>query len=209
LLIELEGHGREAMFEDIDVTRTVGWFTTRFPVLLDLRRASGTGDKLKSIKEQLRCIPSRGIGYGLLRYLNPKAEIREKLRSFPEPEVSFNYLGQFDRIVSDSSVFGSAPESAGPSRSLRGRRCRLIEISGGVAEGQLRMNWTFSRNAHRRSTIQALADDFVEAVRSIIVYCRSSNARGYTPSDFPAAGLNQEDLNKLLARIGQTGDKRS
>jgi len=74
LLIELEGHGREAMFEDIDVTRTVGWFTTRFPVLLDLRRASGTGDKLKSIKEQLRCIPSRGIGYGLLRYLNPKAE---------------------------------------------------------------------------------------------------------------------------------------
>jgi len=74
--------------------------------------------------------------------------------------VSFNYLGQFDRIVSDSSVFGSAPESAGPSGSLRGRRCRLIEISGGVAEGQLRMNWTFSRNAHRRSTIQALADDF-------------------------------------------------
>ncbi|MGH7999038.1 MAG: amino acid adenylation domain-containing protein, partial [Brasilonema sp.] len=111
LLVELEGHGREEIFDDVDLSRTVGWFTTHFPVLLDLEKASNPGEALKAVKEQLRGIPKRGIGYGLLRYLNGNKEITEQLQALPQAEVKFNYLGQFDQVLSSSSLFEPAQES--------------------------------------------------------------------------------------------------
>src|SRR5262249_54955468 len=92
LLIDLEDRGREKIFEDVDLSRTVGWFATVFPVLLDLGEASHPADALKSIKEQLRRIPNRGLDYGVLRYLSGNAEITEQLQDLPQPEVSFQYL---------------------------------------------------------------------------------------------------------------------
>jgi NRPS condensation-like uncharacterized protein len=86
LLVDLEGHGREAIFEDVDLSRTVGWFTTIFPVLLNLGKVSEPGEVLKSIKEQLRRIPNNGIGYGLLRYLSKDTEIVKKLQAIPQAE---------------------------------------------------------------------------------------------------------------------------
>ncbi|MGV8295394.1 condensation domain-containing protein, partial [Pseudomonas aeruginosa] len=90
VLVRLEGHGREDLFEDIDLTRTVGWFTSLYPVRLSPRQ--NLADSVKAIKEQLRAIPSRGIGYGLLRYLG-SAEARRTLETLPEGEIVFNYLG--------------------------------------------------------------------------------------------------------------------
>ena len=107
LLVDLEGHGREPLIENVDVSRTIGWFTTHFPVVLDLSEESessvengkishGIGLAVKSVKEQLRRIPNRGIGYGVLRYLSENPEITKQLKGFPQAEVSFNYLGQLD-----------------------------------------------------------------------------------------------------------------
>ncbi|HVH11938.1 MAG TPA: condensation domain-containing protein, partial [Longimicrobium sp.] len=93
--LSLEGHGREGeVAPGLDLTRTVGWFTNVFPVVLDLAGTSGPGDQLKRVKEQLRALPRRGIGYGVLRYLGEDAEVRDALSAHPEPEISFNYLGQ-------------------------------------------------------------------------------------------------------------------
>jgi hypothetical protein len=119
LLVDLEGHGREAIFDDVDLSRTVGWFTTIFPALLNLE-AWEPGEALKSIKEQLRAIPNRGVGYGLLRYLSGDEEIAARLRQSPQAEVSFNYLGQFDQLLPEGALFGPATESVGPARSPRG-----------------------------------------------------------------------------------------
>ncbi len=91
LLVALEGHGREDLFTDVDVSRTVGWFTSLFPVLLDISAATDPGEALKLVKEELRAVPNRGIGYGLLRYLSGTDALPA-----PQPEVSFNYLGQLD-----------------------------------------------------------------------------------------------------------------
>ena len=98
-LIDLEGHGREELFPEIDLSRTVGWFTTLFPVLLRGAAGDHAGDALKSIKEQLRAIPRKGIGYGLLRYGDEESAIGRRLKAQPAAQISFNYLGQFDQSL--------------------------------------------------------------------------------------------------------------
>jgi non-ribosomal peptide synthase protein (TIGR01720 family) len=189
----LEGHGREDIVEGIDLSRTIGWFTSIFPVRLRLDSIS-PGPALKSVKEQLRKIPQKGIGYGILRYLAGHSE----LSSEAEPEVVFNYLGQFDRMVQDSQLLSLAPESSGPWHSPLQRRRHALEINSLVIDGQLEVWWTYSERLHKAETIQNLGQSFVSALRSLIAHCQSSNAGGYTPSDFPLSDLNQETLDRFL-----------
>jgi non-ribosomal peptide synthase protein (TIGR01720 family) len=203
LLVDLEGHGREAIFEDIDLLRTVGWFTTIFPVSLSLGSTSNPGDMLKSIKEQLRRIQNRGIGYGLLRYLRKDTEALKGLMALPQAELSFNYLGQFDQILSPTSPFKLTNESYGPRRSLRGNRRHLLEISGSIVEGTLTLNWVFSKNIHHKKTIENLAQGFMEVLRNLIDHCQSPTAGGFTPSDFPEVDLSQDELDDLMLEIGE------
>ncbi|MCP4660259.1 MAG: amino acid adenylation domain-containing protein, partial [bacterium] len=199
LLLELEGHGREELFAGLDVSRTVGWFTTTCPLLLTL--ADGEAAALKGIKEQLRAVPRRGIGYGLVRYLGNDPETLAELRSRPEPEISFNYLGQLDSLLSESSLFALAEEEAGPIRSLRGLRPRVLEINCGISGGELRMRWTYSRHLHRRATIERLAGDFLNQLEGLIAHCLAPGAGGTTPSDFPLAGLDQKTLDRITGEL--------
>jgi thioester reductase-like protein/non-ribosomal peptide synthase protein (TIGR01720 family) len=186
LLVDLEGHGREAIFDDVDLSRTVGWFTTIFPVLLDIEEASSLGDALKAIKEQLRCIPNRGIGYGVLRYLSDERAKSLQLHP-PKAEIRFNYLGQSDQVFQESSLFKPAQESCGVRRSLRGNRSYLLDINGIVADGQLRLDWTYSKAVHRQATIESVAGSFMDALRELINCCQSLEAKGYAPSNLPEA----------------------
>ncbi|MBN2391914.1 MAG: non-ribosomal peptide synthetase, partial [Anaerolineae bacterium] len=202
LRIDLEGHGREDILPDADVSRTVGWFTSIFPVRLELPSTLAPGNALKSIKEQLRRIPNKGIGYGILRYL-AEASIQQQLRTRPPAEISFNYLGQFDRILPEPSLFTPTREPTGPEHSPYGQRRYLLDIEGGVNGEQLWVNWTYSENLHRRNDIETLARGFVEALQGIIAHCRTPSAGGYTPADFPEAGLAQEELDALLAQLDE------
>ena len=197
LLVDLEGHGREDIFDEINLSRTVGWFTSVFPVRLDLEEAQEPEKALKLVKEQLHRIPHRGINYGVLRYLSESAQLWD----LPQSEVIFNYLGQLDQVLSESPVFELAPESKGPHQSPRGKRRYLLEINGSIRGGQLQLDWTYSENVHRRSTIERLAQEFLKKLRAIIAHCQSPEAGGYTPSDFPDVELTQEKLDKALAEI--------
>ncbi|HEX8474860.1 MAG TPA: amino acid adenylation domain-containing protein [Pyrinomonadaceae bacterium] len=205
--VALEGHGREEIAEDIDLTRTVGWFTTIFPILLDPGAASSShGSALQTIKEQLRSIPRRGIGYGLLRYLSASDELQERLerlRAVALPEMSFNYLGQFDQVLPPSAPFVLAREASGALADLRGHRRHVLEITGGVIGNRLELVWTYSENIHRRTTIEAFAARLMEELRALIAHCLSPDAGGYTPSDFPLANLAQEQLNNLLTGLDE------
>lgn len=201
ILLNLEGHGREDLFEDVDLSRTVGWFTSIYPVYLDLTNAYNPADFIKSVKEQIRQIPNRGIGFGLLRYLNPDSDIQEKMSRCLTPEIGFNYLGQFNQTESESTQFMPAKASSGSDHSLQGTRQHLIDINGGISNGQLQMSWTFNENQYHRMTIDYLSQYFIEELRSIIQHCTSGGAGGYTPSDFPLAKLNQQKLGKILNKI--------
>jgi amino acid adenylation domain-containing protein/non-ribosomal peptide synthase protein (TIGR01720 family)/FkbM family methyltransferase len=202
-LIDLEGHGREEILEGVDLTRTVGCFTTRLPVPLEACAADDVGEQLRSVKELLRRIPQKGIGYGILRYLSKDARLSEELRGLPQPEISFNYLGQLDQVLTEDSPFAPARESAGPLRSPRAARRYLIEVSGRVIGGRLEMIWRYAEGAHHRSTVERLAGWFIESMRSTIDHCLSAGAGGFTASDFAEFGWDENDLQQILGKISE------
>jgi amino acid adenylation domain-containing protein/non-ribosomal peptide synthase protein (TIGR01720 family)/FkbM family methyltransferase len=206
ILIDMEGHGREDIFKDVDLSRTVGWFTTLFPICLQLRNPSDTGDSLRSIKEQLRQIPNRGFGYGVLKYLSSDNKITESLRSLPAAQLSFNYLGQFDQILPADTPFSTARESSGPNSNLQASRTHVLEIGGSVAGGRLQLQWIYSENLHRRDTIERLAKWYISALREIIAQSSLPETNALTPSDFPLARLDQDKLDWLIANRPQLED---
>jgi non-ribosomal peptide synthase protein (TIGR01720 family) len=198
LLVDVEGHGREEIEDGVDVTRTVGWFTSIYPVLLENQEDANVGKRLTAVKETMRQVKRSGLGYGMLRYLGSESE---KLKQLPEAEIIFLYLGQLDRVIGDEGDLGVASESAGESRSARGKRKHLLEISSAVTGGKLELSWNYSKNLHSRETIEKLAEDHVEFLRELIMHCQSPDAKGYTPSDFPDVSLTQAELDALIARL--------
>lgn len=201
LTVDLEGHGREWIFEDLDVSRTVGWFTSIYPVTIGLAAGGATRECLTSVKEHLRRVPNNGIGFGLLRYLSEDAAVTARLGRLPKAEVTFNYLGQFEELAAGSSTFVIASESVGPNRSPRAWRTHVLDVAASVVGGRLNLFWTYSEELHERATIERLAHEYLAALRAIVSHCTSPDAGGYTPSDFPEAGLNQQELDSLLAEI--------
>jgi amino acid adenylation domain-containing protein/non-ribosomal peptide synthase protein (TIGR01720 family) len=199
LLVDLEAHGREDLFPDIDLSRTVGWLTATYPALLRVDQ-SDPGMALRSVKEQLRQIPRNGIGYGVLRY---SGDQEDRLSSQPQAEIIFNYLGQAERMLGVGSDWHPIPGANGGERTTRYKRSHLLEINGIVMGGQLRLAWAYSRKVYRAETVERLAERYTETLRSLITHCCSVEAGGYTPSDFPAARIDQKSLDLLMGRINQ------
>ena len=114
LMLHVEGHGREGLFDAVDINRTVGWFTSLYPVVLSLTQdaLNNPGEAIKNIKEQLHIVPNKGIGYGLLRYLNQDDELKQSLATKDTAQITFNYLGQFDAALK-SDLFELSAESIG------------------------------------------------------------------------------------------------
>lgn len=162
LLLDVDGHGREDIVEGVDLSRTVGWFSALYPVLLEWDPDDDMEAVLRSVKVKLRSVPNRGIGYGLLRYMSYHAEITPAWKAARQAEICFTYLGQFDQALNSASLFALARESPGPFRSERGLRSYLLDIVGSVVGGQLLVDWIYSENLHRRATIELLAHEFIE-----------------------------------------------
>jgi amino acid adenylation domain-containing protein/non-ribosomal peptide synthase protein (TIGR01720 family) len=197
LIIDLEGHGREALFADVDVSRTIGWFTSLYPASLELAESDDPGEDLQSIKEQLRRIPQHGIDYGIHRYLNQHAAIDTHWENPPGAPLLFNYLGQVDRVLTDWSLFQIASEPCEPMRSPHGYRSHLLDVMVMTTGEQLCIYWNYSENIHKRSTIESLAHQYLEALQNLIQHCLSPEAGGYTPSDFPLAHLDANALSQI------------
>jgi non-ribosomal peptide synthase protein (TIGR01720 family) len=160
----------------------------------------GPGEAVRAVKEEARWAPRRGLGYGLSRYLREE----ERLARSAPAEVSFNYLGQMDRGLGEGGEFAPAGEGRGPERSPRGRRSYLVDVTGIVLGGRLRLEWSYSRSAHRRETIEAVAGWFADALRALIEQRGSADPGGHSASDFEAFGWSQEDVDAILGDL-ETG----
>ncbi|MEM9275673.1 MAG: amino acid adenylation domain-containing protein [Cyanobacteria bacterium P01_F01_bin.143] len=193
LLIELEGHGREDIIDNLDISRTVGWFTSIYPLVLSLD-ANNIEQNIKSIKEQIRSIPNRGIGYGLLRYLNQE----EALIDFPQAAIRFNYLGQTDRLFPEDSLFYPVSESAREMRSLRDRRNCAIEIDSIIIDEQLKLKWVYSEANFSDAEMENVTQTYLVKLQKLIQHCLSKDAGGYTPSDFAQMNFSQDELDDIL-----------
>ena len=117
--------------------------------------------------------------------------------------MSFNYLGQYDQMISKSSLFCLPQDSQGISYSTPTNRIYLLDINGIVVQEQLQLHWKYSKAIHRRETIENLANSFIEELRSLIIHTQSVEIERYTPSDFSRAKLNQQQLDNLLMKINQ------
>lgn len=196
LRFDLEGHGREEISPELDLSRTVGWFTTLYPVNLELPQGS-LGAVIKGVKEQLRRIPQHGLGYGLLRYLQEDERAGEELQAADGADVRFNYLGQFDGDEARSNLFRWTNEDTGPTQSPNALRTHALDINGFVYGGQLRVAWTYSKDLHQRTTIDSVAQRFVAALRALVAHCQASDAGGRVPSDYPMVTLSQATVDRL------------
>ena len=193
-LIQLEGHGRESLFDDVDLTRSVGWFTSAYP--LRLTPQAEQGDSIKAIKEQLRGVPHKGLGYGVLRYLADDL-IKQTMAALPSAEITFNYLGQFDQSFGSDALFHPLDESAGIAHDPDAPLPNTLSVDSQVYGGELVLRWTFSRERHDQHTIRELAEAYVAELQSLVAHCLKDDAGGLTPSDFPLAHLTQAQLDAL------------
>ncbi|HUC63937.1 MAG TPA: condensation domain-containing protein, partial [Stellaceae bacterium] len=201
-VIDLEGHGREELSPAIDLSRTIGWFTSLYPIHLALgaidRAAAfaggaAAGTALKRIKEALRAVPRKGLSFGLLSQLNP--ETATALAAAPARPLLFNYLGQFDQTGHRN--WRLAEESPGPMVAGERQRGYLLEVNALVRSGRLRIEWTWCRDLHERQSIAALAELFLSALRGLAAHCVTPGVGGHTPSDFPLAPMSAEDVERL------------
>ncbi|GAA3670614.1 hypothetical protein GCM10022267_66800 [Lentzea roselyniae] len=187
----LEGHGREDLFDGVDVSRTVGWFTTLYPVVLTVRERDWD-TVLKSVKEQLRAVPQRGFGYGALRYL------ADTDLGPGWPQIAFNYLGRFG-AESGGGLFGAWLDVPGSDRAPNHTRSCLLDVTGLVRDNRLEFRWSYSANLHHERTVRDLADRFADALTRIAEHCALPEAGGWTPSDFPLAALDQSTVDRITA----------
>jgi amino acid adenylation domain-containing protein/non-ribosomal peptide synthase protein (TIGR01720 family) len=166
LLVEVEGHGREALFDDVNLSRTVGWFTALFPVALEVAADEGPAAAVAAARRALGSVPHRGVGYGLLRYLGDDPLLAERLRALPAPQLLFTYLGRFDQVL-EGSMFTSATW-IGPAKAAANRRRHVLEVAAAVLGGRLQVRWIYSRALHRAAIVAALAEATAGNLRVLI-----------------------------------------
>jgi non-ribosomal peptide synthase protein (TIGR01720 family) len=207
IVIGLEGHGREDINESIDTSRTVGWFTSLYPLLLDLKNENNLSDSIKSVKEQIRKIPDKGIGYGVLKYLNNEKYLNTEnkennLTKNENWDIVFNYLGQLDNVVSSGKWLSGADEPSGSSTSEESAVRNKIAVNGRVHKNELTLNWSYSTLHFENETIEKLIEKYQTNLESIISHCiktQKETGEIYTPSDYSLGDeINFEELDKFL-----------
>jgi non-ribosomal peptide synthase protein (TIGR01720 family) len=209
LLIAQEGHGREDILKDVDINRTVGWFTSRYPVVIDFSLHSSTSRpmqtraddilarQIKEVKETLRRVPNKGVGYGILKYLTApenKAEIQFRLK----PQINFNYLGQFDADVEHMS-FEPARESAGRNAHPNENNAYQLSVNGILAQNQLGISISYSKEQFKKETIESLLECYKAKLSHVIAYCSDRRKKEITPSDLTYSELSIDAVESIGA----------
>ncbi|WP_010494488.1 non-ribosomal peptide synthetase [Paenibacillus elgii] len=195
IMIHLEGHGRESVINNMNITRTVGWFTSQFPVVLPMEHTDDLGYQIKSVKEHLRQLPNHGIGYGLLKYITPPESV-PGLTFTQQPDICFNYLGQIDTDLR-KRWFGPSPWPVGRLTSPEAERTASLFITGYVQDRRLHVTIDYNRTHHRHDTIATLLDKLRGRLLDLIRHCGEQNAAEATPSDLGYNRLTLQELDQL------------
>ena len=207
VLLDLEGHGREELFPELDLSCTVGWYTSLFPVRLDLGGVDleaaldggeALGRALKRIKEQLRTLPHKGVGYGLLRYLNPETAAR--FADHASPQLGFNYLGRVSSAAAGEWRFAEeAVRLGGDDPAMPLSHC--VEVNAHTSEAAdgatLVATWSFAPALIAEDAVRDLAQNWFAVLEALVRHVAQPGAGGRTPSDLPLVALSQAEIERL------------
>ncbi|MFK8105307.1 MAG: amino acid adenylation domain-containing protein, partial [Saprospiraceae bacterium] len=202
IVIGLEGHGREYISDEMDITNTVGWFTTLYPICLEVKASNSTSDLIKSVKEQLRVVPKNGIGFGVLKHLHPKKETRESLSS-AKWDIVFNYLGQLDNVVEEENWLKPAGESPGESFTPD-YPFNKLEITSAISDSKLVVNLFYNKQDFKKDTIENLLQSFMDDLTRLIEHCKEKKTPEKTPFDYGLSPeVSYDELNQFLTRLDE------
>ena len=192
--IMMESHGRPSDIDGVDLSGTIGWFTSLYPVTL--QRGADDASLIKAAKERLRAVPNRGVGYACLNYLDQEPNIRKQAM----PPISFNYLSRTseDRAGGILTWVSSLDDT---TRSPRNTRPHLLEVVAEVRRNSLTMHWHYSSELHDEVTVAGLAQAHLDRLLQLVSHCTTPGAQGFTPSDFPESGFDQDELDRFLDRL--------
>ncbi|WP_412094192.1 amino acid adenylation domain-containing protein [Bacillus atrophaeus] len=202
ILIHLEGHGRESIIPDLDISRTVGWFTSLYPVSLQIKADQDISQRIKTVKENLRKIPQKGIGYGLIKYLSDHPKASEFTG---HPEISFNYLGQFDQDFRNGRIEVS-PYSSGKTASDKRPITYALDINGMISNGQLSLAVSYCGKQYQRETMETCADLLKSSLQQVIEHCDAQDQIQLTPSDISLKEITIGELDHFVQQTQHLGD---
>ncbi|MCB2354692.1 non-ribosomal peptide synthetase [Clostridium estertheticum] len=195
-IINMEGHGREEINTNINLTRTVGWFTSIYPILLDMKFCEDISYHIRYVKESIRRIPNKGMGYGVLKYLTSdenKKNVELKLC----PEICFNYLGQFGMDM-DTEMFSMSDIYAGSPVSPETSRPYKFDINGMIVNGKLVFTFNYNKYEYNEASVFKFTDNFKSSLEKIIQHCVQCSSTILTPSDFGDNKLPMEDFEYIM-----------
>jgi len=190
VVIEFERHGRENISDFIDVSRTVGWFTSMYPTHFKVED-NDIDSNVKSIKEQLRSIPNKGFNYSILKFLN------KELIENHNKHIRFNYLGDSDNIINED-ILNKVNIEFGLESDKENSLTALIDIAAIIVNKNLKISATYSNSRFKKNTMQNLINSYIETLRLILDKCEDKDFKEFTPSDFDAVDISQEDLDSLF-----------
>lgn len=189
--VMLESHGRVDLFDDVNITRTAGWFTSEYPVVLELPDTNDSGQQIKLVKETLRNVPDKGIGYGILKYITTEGKQSLNLK----PEIIFNYLGQFN-WQNDQYEIVEVLDKQCISPELN--RSYILEIEGMVIRDRFQLIISYNKKHYKSETIEKLMLNFEKGLLELINHCKEKQSTELTPADLTYKGLELDDLDDIF-----------
>ena len=202
VVLDMEGHGRHVWDESLNLARTVGWFTSLYPLRLSLPSGS-LDEQLEQVAGQLERVPNGGSGYGALRFSES-----ESADMISPAEISFNYLGQL-AVETTGFITGLASEPVPATKDLRGDRKYLFEIVALIQADQLQIRWRYSEQQYQQSTLKQLTQRFSSNVRSLVAHCEQPEANKMATADFSAARVDAGQLSQLIGKLQDRGGQAS
>jgi non-ribosomal peptide synthase protein (TIGR01720 family) len=199
MLVDLEGHGREPLFDDVDVSRTVGWFTSLVPLHCRWTAGADPRARLDAVKAQVRALPVRGIGFGLLRYMDDAGQAAAALAANPRPQLTFLYTGETS-APDEGGLLSPAPEPCGVARHPANPRSHLLDVSARIDSGRIVVDWRYGA-MHHEATISGLGEAVLAALAA---YAGLEPAAGGVDAHHDRSadfGWSAEDVDRIRAAL--------
>lgn len=193
--VMLESHGRVKLNEEINITRTVGWFTSEFPVFLNTRASDDLSTFIKTVKDHLHKVPNLGIGFGLLKFSAPTRSTQ--VTNATIPQIAFNYLGKVDDEVAGETIFQLEDDTLGNEESLQNQSDYALEIVGMGRGGAIEFTLEYHQSQFTDETVTAWMNTFKSTLQELIDFCSNRDYSEVTPTDFDYSDLSLQDLNEL------------